>query len=128
MSVNKRKCKKCSASFPPTSFPSAGIKKGKKYYRHICKKCYQHGKTHYREVNRVWSAQYKSKLKCVKCGYSKETHPSFSVRALQFHHPNDDKLAEVSNLIHRGFSQKTIMKEINKCIVLCARCHAELHD
>ena len=127
MSVNKRICKSCSKAFPLERFPSAGIKKGKFYRRRVCSTCYHRSKRHRRHFNRDWITEYKAGLSCSVCGYSKKTHPSFKVRALQFHHVNDNKLSAVSNLVHRGFGKKTIMKEIKKCQVLCARCHAELH-
>lgn len=57
--------------------------------------------------------------KCQVCGYKKY------VGALQFHHLNPDEkeftIAEnyVSNI-------DRIMKEINKCILVCGNCHAEI--
>jgi hypothetical protein len=56
---------------------------------------------------------------CIDCGYA--NHPE----ALQFDHPDDNKKANVSNLIRSDYSWKTIMDEINKCEVRCANCHAE---
>lgn len=84
-------------------------------------------KKHRRYFNRDWVADYKSKLSCKKCGYSKETHPSFKVQALQFHHHENNKSFEISNGVQRGMSIEKIKKEINKCEVLCSRCHAESH-
>ena len=33
----------------------------------------------------------------------------------------------VSNMVAAGYSKERIMKEINKCIVLCANCHRKVH-
>jgi hypothetical protein len=56
---------------------------------------------------------------CAMCGYNK--HPS----ALDFHHTNPkDKLFGFAANNHR--SQKDIINEVNKCILLCANCHREI--
>jgi hypothetical protein len=127
MSVNKRECRGCGKVADLTSFPSAGIKNNLKYYRRKCQQCYGKNKVHRRVVLRKWMKEYKGHLSCTKCGYSKETHPSFKVQALQFHHTHDNKEHEISNMVHRGFAKETILKEIDKCVVLCSRCHTEAH-
>ena len=55
---------------------------------------------------------------CKDCGYSAHA------QALQFDHIHDNKKASVSNLIRSDYSWKTIMKEIEKCEIRCANCHA----
>jgi uncharacterized coiled-coil DUF342 family protein len=58
--------------------------------------------------------------KCEKCGYSK----NFS--ALEFHHLRDKKI----RLDFRSLSSNKLEKieeEFEKCLVLCANCHRELH-
>jgi len=63
----------------------------------------------------------KSQLYCIDCGQS---HPA----TLQFHHLNlEDKAFNVSYAANRGISLDRIKKEIEKCIVLCANCHAIRH-
>ena len=60
--------------------------------------------------------------KCVRCGYKK------CVRALEFHHLDPDgKDFPVSS---RGAckSWERIKEELGKCILVCANCHAEIHD
>lgn len=58
---------------------------------------------------------------CYICGYNRCT------RALQFHHLNPkDKNFEISQSLTK--SDEKLFKEIEKTIVLCANCHAELHD
>jgi len=63
----------------------------------------------------------KNQLHCVDCG---QRHPA----TLHFHHLNsEDKVFSISYAANRGFSLDRIKKEIGKCIVLCANCHAIRH-
>lgn len=57
---------------------------------------------------------------CVICGYNK------CLDALQFHHldPNKKEFGVGSKHL-RSF--KNIKAEIDKCILLCSRCHVEVH-
>lgn len=121
-------CKSCKEAKPFDHYFSAGVKKGKKYYRQKCKSCYAKVKANYRYKRRDWLFGYKEKLACTKCGYSKKTHSSFSTRALEFHHTEGNKSFEVSNGVHRGMSIEKIKEEIKKCQVVCSRCHMELHS
>ena len=63
--------------------------------------------------------------KCSKCGYNK------CFAALDFHHINgNSKENTISQLISCAFTEKRkqlLLKELDKCIVLCANCHRELH-
>ena len=48
-------------------------------------------------------------------------------RCLDFHHVNpQDKDDSVTQLVVNGNSKKRILKEIEKCIVLCANCHRKI--
>lgn len=60
--------------------------------------------------------------KCKICGYKKST------RALSFHHinPKDKEFGISEKGITRAWNK--IQKELDKCILLCANCHAEIHD
>lgn len=63
----------------------------------------------------------KNQLRCEDCG---ERHPA----TLQFHHQNsEDKMFNISRAANTGISLDRIKKEISKCIVLCANCHAIRH-
>ena len=55
---------------------------------------------------------------CVDCGYNEHAI------ALQFDHVRGIKKSNVSDLIRRDYSWKTILKEIEKCEVRCSNCHA----
>ena len=59
--------------------------------------------------------------KCEKCGY--DSCPASMV----FHHidPNKKDFGISSNGVSRSFEKCKI--EIEKCMLLCANCHAELH-
>ena len=59
--------------------------------------------------------------KCEICSYNK------CLAALEFHHKIGEKEGHVSRLI-MDFSRQKSLKEIKKCILLCANCHRELHS
>jgi len=60
--------------------------------------------------------------KCVICGYKT------CVRALSFHHKDSQK--KDFGLSARGFTRSwtKIQTELDKCILVCANCHMEIHD
>jgi len=125
MSSNEqvRICKQCKVSKAITEFNKDG-----KYFRTECKKCTLVVKKQRRRNKRIWLREYKEKLACSVCGYSKKTNKNFSSRALEFHHTKNNKSFSVSNGIARGNGIDAIKKEIDKCIVVCSRCHAEIHS
>lgn len=61
--------------------------------------------------------------KCEKCGYNK------CLGALQFHHINpEEKDFEITTKYKEGFyDMQEMYKEVDKCKLLCANCHAEEH-
>tara|TARA_R100001530_G_C4225757_1_gene131265 strand:- start:58 stop:537 length:480 start_codon:yes stop_codon:yes gene_type:complete len=125
-----RTCKICGFTASLEEFPKGKRKKdGSWYRRHKCKKCYWELKKKYRANKRKVFIEYKKTLACKDCGYSEETHEDFTHTALEFHHHNEDKSYDVGNMINQsGFAWKTIKKEVEKCIVLCCRCHRERHN
>ncbi|MEK6917572.1 MAG: hypothetical protein AABW51_01350 [Nanoarchaeota archaeon] len=59
--------------------------------------------------------------KCRLCGYNK------SYAAFDFHHDKGEKEENISYLIKNESRQK-LLKEVEKCILLCSNCHRELHN
>ena len=61
--------------------------------------------------------------KCEKCGYNK------NIAALEFHHRNPEEKDFQIDMRH--FSNNNLKKlrdELDKCILVCANCHRELHN
>lgn len=60
---------------------------------------------------------------CSICGYKK------CLRALVFHHKNPtEKDFQIGTQSFYTLNKKELMVELDKCILVCANCHAELHD
>ena len=59
--------------------------------------------------------------KCCKCGYNK------CIWALEFHHRNPNE-KEATWTKMRLWSESRLLKELDKCDLLCANCHRELHS
>jgi len=70
---------------------------------------------------RAFYNQLKENLECAQCG---ENHPA----TLQFHHRDPQKKDfNLSEAVRQGYGTERIKREIAKCSVLCANCHAKLH-
>lgn len=75
-----------------------------------------------RYKQKIWFKEFRSKLSCSRCT---ETYYA----CLHFHHIDPTtKKANVSKLVHQVRSREQILEEIAKCEVLCANCHAKLHN
>lgn len=71
----------------------------------------------YERRNKIkkWFQEYKKLFYCVYCN-SKDN--------LEFHHIDPKtKFKEISKMVCYGYSIKRIMKEMEKCITLCRKCH-----
>lgn len=73
-----------------------------------------------RSLIKQWALTYKGK-KCARCGYNN------CIEALDFHHI--DPTQKDFNLSDRNLilDWEVIKLELDKCILLCANCHRELH-
>lgn len=76
----------------------------------------------YRKDLKEWFAtEIVAKAKCTKCG---EDHPA----TIDFHHRDPEtKEGAIADLVANKRSKEAILKEIDKCDVLCSNCHRKLH-
>ena len=83
------------------------------------------------EKNKKIRFKYRKKLKdikgscCCLCGYSK------CLAALQFHHidPKNKKFGITEAIKSKiKVTKQEILEEIEKCILVCANCHFEIHS
>lgn len=95
------------------------------YRKLVDKKYYEKNKLKIYTKKRQRIKNYKNELvkllggKCQTCGYNK------SFAALDFHHKSDKE--QLVSVLLNGSSKEKLLKEANKCILLCANCHRELH-
>jgi hypothetical protein len=91
--------------------------RAKRNRRDICRRCLDRYRRHQLKKRCV---EYLGG-KCKICGYKK------SVLAMHFHHRNQsEKVFSISSRLR--WAWKTVMRELDKCDLICANCHAELHD
>ncbi len=87
-----------------------------KYAIHECGSCKS---KKIRNLRKQEAIAYKGK-KCYHCGYDK------CYKALTFHHINPkDKSFDIAQNWEKSLER--VKSELDKCILLCANCHAELH-
>ena len=71
------------------------------------------------EKEKIELVKYKGGC-CEKCGYDK------SYEALQFHHVNpSEKDFTISG---KSYGVERLKKEVDKCVLVCANCHIEIHE
>jgi hypothetical protein len=70
---------------------------------------------------KVWIKEYKSKLQCTRCGENE-------ICCLDFHHRDKEtKDLTISRAITNGWAIKRLLKEIEKCDIVCSNCHRKIH-
>ena len=62
--------------------------------------------------------------KCVDCGI--EPGEQWPVSVFDFHHLQDKDLS-IATILHRKKCYNIVVKELEKCVVLCANCHRKKH-
>ena len=74
-----------------------------------------------RSMLKRWLIKYKKGLNCSNCG---EEHTA----CIEFHHKDASKKEfSLSEAVSHGCSKNRMIKESQKCIVLCANCHRKHH-
>lgn len=108
--------------------------KQKEYQKKYHKKWYQKNKSWRKQQLDRYNANRRKEFRdkvskilldngCFVCGYKK------CYTSLCFHHIDPKmKLHAVSDMLSTGMSWQKIQEEINKCTILCANCHGEVHQ
>lgn len=127
-------CNKCNTTKSVELFNMSNSKTGRRIS--WCKPCikdYDHNR-HKNQRTKI-GAQKKARRKSIiqwfltlkttlRCEWCSENHPA----CLTFHHTNPiEKETEVSQAVAWAWSKERILKEIEKCIVLCFNCHSRHH-
>ena len=108
-------CCICKEYKPTNEF----YKKTKNTYQSHCKNCFnQYTKQRWKD-RKLKAIQYKGG-KCSSCGYNK------CANVLEFHH-RDTKTKEFDWKKLRQMNWDKVIKELDKCDMLCANCHRERH-
>lgn len=111
-----KKCSKCHSVKPSKEFHR--YKKNGKLSG-WCQKCTTENASLFRQQQKQRAVDYKGG-KCCVCSYNKTNE------CLTFHHLDPKKKdSEVSKM--RGLPWETLRKELDKCILVCCRCHGEIH-
>jgi hypothetical protein len=110
-----KKCSTCQEYKPETEFYKKGQSGG---LNSLCKVCFND------YCQRRWVERKKRAIlylggKCAHCGYDGHYAP------MQFHHLRD-KDASWDKLRMRTW--QSVIQELDKCLLLCANCHAILHS
>ena len=127
--INKT-CSKCKATKPASEFNFKNMLLGKRHS--YCKECgsnltrshYQSNKRQYLDRNARTSARHRAltrsaKLRpCVDCGVQ---YPYY---VMDFDHRDGETKSFILSDVSRVTS-KSLMREIEKCDVVCANCHRE---
>jgi|GEM_PF-5142169 len=71
------------------------------------------------KIKKWFNEEIKGKASCIVCG---ESDPLF----IDYHHLRDKKY-RISRMINKPYAKKTILKELEKCVPVCNRCHREIH-
>lgn len=85
-----------------------------------CKSCINKEKNDRLKENRVKAVNILGS-KCIHCGYNKYTC------SLDIHHMDPSK-KDPNFKSHRGWSEKRLRKELERCVLLCRNCHSAVHN
>jgi len=93
-----------------------------------CKKCRTETEKKYRQKRKRDLIEHFGGA-CVRCGYNPIADGNKSLGAIDFHHRNpEEKELTIGKLVANGRSWEKCVKEAEKCDMVCANCHRELHD
>lgn len=128
-----KKCTKCKHSYPLEDFPPRkSAKDGRHYYCKFCMRLLM--KDSYAKNPEAINKRNKDmRIKLMKLvNEFRMEHPCIcckesEISCLDFHHVDSSlKESTVSELIGCK-SEKRLLEEMKKCVILCANCHRKFH-
>lgn len=117
-----KQCKTCLDVKPLTEFYTNGKQtSGKQKYKPLCIPCEENNRRSFvEEKRRILYELFGDS--CSICGYDKCS------AALEFHHVDPSvKENKPSSLINNYSTVERMLAEVDKCILVCANCHREIH-
>lgn len=118
--MDNKKCSQCNQNKPLNEFYSRSSKDNKPYDR--CKTCFNQYCTERWIQKKIDSIIYKGS-KCIICGIK---YPDEPYVIFDFHHRNPkEKDFDWGKMRLRSFDK--IVKELDKCDLLCSNCHRKEH-
>lgn len=117
-----KQCISCKQIKSLSEFYTNGKYHNKQKYKPNCKICCTLERKTIVEAKRL-AIEASFGMTCTICGYDRCS------AALEFHHidPNAKEYSP-SNLINDATPLKTVFAELEKCVLLCANCHREVHS
>jgi len=113
---NGRRCPRCRRVLSSGDFYPRRNRFGSSTY---CKQCTNLQALERQRKLKQQAVEYKGG-QCIRCGYCRY------VGALEFHHMYPQgKDVTISHIKHTTFAK--IVHELDKCILVCANCHREIH-
>ena len=103
-------CRTCGATGQENFYKTA---------RYQCKSCWNQ-RTYQTGIDKMNKLKVDRGGCCERCGYDKY------LGALQWHHL-DPSVKEYTIGHRRGLKEEQLKEEVDKCQLLCANCHAEVH-
>ena len=94
------------------------LTKKQRYYQNNREQVLAYQNNRYREAHAVFQ-NWRKTLKCCMCGQD-------DVVCLEFHH-SDPSLKEQNVVRMIARSARSVIKELKKCVVVCANCHRKIH-
>lgn len=117
MDIGKKRCPRCLNEKSGDEFYK---RRNGKDYSVYCKQCTSDETIERQQRFKRQCVEYKGG-KCEKCGYNK------CIAALDFHHKNPkDKDFSIAHVKLTTFTD-LIKQELDKCQLVCANCHREIH-
>ena len=124
--MKTKKCIKCNlVKLTSEFYTKTGVRGGKKYPTSSCKECEKKRNAQDYAKNKVKrkteAIEYKGG-RCMACGYNK------CLSALEFHHRDPKQKDKSITQFSRNKLSKKAKMELDKCDLLCANCHREIHE